>query len=170
MNAREKPRHVADGVILVRGQRTIEGVTVKPLRRIPDERGTIFHMLRASDPEFQQFGEIYFSTVYQNVVKGWHKHAEMTLHYACILGRVKCALFDDRPDSPSRGSLMEVYLGPENYALLIVPPGVWNGFKGMAEPFSMVANCCTHEHNPERSERRPPTDPSIGYDWAVWQH
>ena len=47
------------------------------------------HMLRADDPHFIQFGEIYFTTVYEGVVKGWHKHREMTLNYACVFGRVK---------------------------------------------------------------------------------
>jgi len=46
----------------------IEGVQVIPLRRIPDERGTIYHMIKATDPHFQQFGEIYFSTVYRGVI------------------------------------------------------------------------------------------------------
>jgi dTDP-4-dehydrorhamnose 3,5-epimerase len=40
---------------------TIDGAIVKPLRKIADERGAIFHMLRRDDPEFQEFGEIYFS-------------------------------------------------------------------------------------------------------------
>jgi dTDP-4-dehydrorhamnose 3,5-epimerase-like enzyme len=37
----------------------IHGVKVVPLRRIPDERGTIFHMLRRDAPHFVEFGEIY---------------------------------------------------------------------------------------------------------------
>jgi dTDP-4-dehydrorhamnose 3,5-epimerase len=157
---------VIDGARLVRGKLPIDGVRIVPLRRIPDERGTIFHMLRETDRHFDRFGEIYFSTVYAGVIKGWHKHAEMSLNYACMLGRVKCALFDDREDSPSKGSIMEVYLGPDSYSLLIVPPGVWNGFKGM-EPMSMVANCCTHAHDPKRSERLDPNYNHIGYDWGV---
>ena len=62
----------------------IDGVRIVPRVRIPDERGTIMHMLKATDPEFLGFGEIYFSTVYPGVVKGWHRHAEMTLNYACV--------------------------------------------------------------------------------------
>ena len=77
----------------------IEGVQVIPLRRIPDERGTVMHMLRRTDPHFIEFGEIYFSSVYQGVVKGWHRHREMTLNYACVDGRVKLVLFDDRDGS-----------------------------------------------------------------------
>ena len=156
-----------DAVKLLAGPGLIEGVKVVPLRRIPDERGTVFHMLRKSDPHFTEFGEIYFSAIYLGVVKGWHRHREMQLNYACPFGRVKVALFDDRDASPTRGSLMEVYLGPDSYVLLQVPPGVWNGFKGMAEPLSIVANCATHPHDPSRSERLDPFTPKIPYDWGV---
>ena len=145
----------------------IQGVQIIPLKRIPDERGTIFHMLRATDPHFQQFGEIYFSTIYRGVVKGWHWHREMTLNYACVFGRVKLVLYDERPDSPTQGELMEVFLGQDNYSLVIIPPEVWNGFKGMSHPFAMVANCCTHAHDPSRSQRLDPFQNHIPYDWAV---
>ena len=86
----------------------IHGVQVIPKRRIPDERGTIFHMMRKDEPAFQQFGEIYFSTVYRDAVKGWHRHRDMTLNYACIHGRIKLVIYDDRPDSPTRGELMDL--------------------------------------------------------------
>jgi dTDP-4-dehydrorhamnose 3,5-epimerase len=145
----------------------IEGVQVIPLRRIPDERGTVMHMLRSTDPHFTQFGEIYFSTVYPGVVKGWHRHREMTLNYACVSGRIKLVLYDDRPASSTKGELVEVFLGPDNYSLVIIPPCVWNGFKGMSEPQAIVANCATHPHDPARSERRDPFDNSIPYDWGV---
>jgi dTDP-4-dehydrorhamnose 3,5-epimerase len=145
----------------------IEGVQVIPLRRIPDERGTVMHMLRSTDPHFTQFGEIYFSTVYAGVVKGWHRHREMTLNYACVSGRIKLVLYDDRPSSSTKGELVEVFLGPDNYSLVIIPPCVWNGFKGMSEPQAIVANCATHPHDPARSERLDPFDNRIPYDWGV---
>ena len=148
----------------------IEGVKVIPLRRIPDERGTILHMLRSTDPHFQQFGEIYFSTIYRGIVKGWHRHREMTLHYACVHGRIKLVLHDDRPGSATQGRTQEHFLGPDDYALVVIPPGVWNGFKGMSEPYAIVANCCTHPHDPSRSERLDPFDNPIPYDWAVRNH
>ena len=134
----------------------IEGVQIIPLRRIPDERGTVLHMLRRTDSHFREFGEIYFSTVYKGVVKGWHRHREMTLNYACVEGRVKLVLYDERDGSPTHGELMEVFLGPENYCLAVIPPEVWNGFKGMSDPHAVVANCCTHVHDPSRSTRPLP--------------
>lgn len=146
---------------------TIDGVHVMPLRRIPDERGTILHMLRNDDPHFLQFGEIYFTTIYRGVVKGWHRHRDMTLNYACPFGRVKLVLFDDRDGSPTRGTLQEVFLGPDDYALVVIPPGVWNGMKGMSDPFALVANCATHTHDPERTERLDPFGDVIPYDWEL---
>lgn len=148
----------------------IDGVKVVPLRRIPDERGTVFHMLRRTDPHFLEFGEIYFTTVYEGVVKGWHRHREMTLNYACPFGRIKLVLFDDREGSPTRGQLQEHFLGPDDYSLVVIPPGVWNGFKGLSDPFALVANCCTHPHDPARSERLDPLSTLIPYDWAVRCH
>jgi dTDP-4-dehydrorhamnose 3,5-epimerase len=148
----------------------IDGVQVIPLRRIPDERGTVLHMLRRTDPHFLEFGEIYFSTVYEGVVKGWHRHREMTLNYACPFGRIKLVLYDDRDGSPTRGQLQEHFLGPDDYSLVVIPPGVWNGFKGLSAPFALVANCCTHPHDPARSERLDPLSSVIPYDWEVRCH
>src|SRR3954447_8814536 len=145
---------------------TIDGVHVVPLRRIPDERGTIFHMLRKTDPHFIEFGEIYFSTVYRNVVKGWHRHAIMTLNYACIAGRIKLVLYDDRPGSATRGRLLERFLGPDDYSLVVIPPGIWTGFKGL-DDVSIIANCATHPHDPMDTERLDPFVNDIPYDWAV---
>ena len=148
----------------------IQGVQVVALKRIPDERGTILQMLRSTDPHFQKFGEIYFSTVYKGIVKGWHRHRGMTLNYACVEGRIKLVLYDDRPDSPTKGELQEIFLGPDAYALVIIPPEVWNGFKGMSDPYAIVANCCTEPHDPARSTRLDPFKNTIPYDWTVREH
>ncbi|MFI5261353.1 MAG: dTDP-4-dehydrorhamnose 3,5-epimerase family protein [Candidatus Limnocylindrales bacterium] len=144
----------------------IEGVVTIPLRRIPDERGTIFHMLRRDDPHFIEFGEIYFTSIYRDVIKGWHRHRDMTLNYACISGRIKLVLYDDRPGSPTRGALQEHFLGPDDYSLVVIPPGVWNGFKGLSDS-ALVANCATHPHDPARTDRLDPGDPAIPYDWRL---
>jgi dTDP-4-dehydrorhamnose 3,5-epimerase len=149
---------------------SIEGVQIVPLRRIPDERGTIYHMLRADDPHFVQFGEIYFTSVYAGVVKGWHKHREMTLNYACVFGRVKLVLYDDRLDSASAGTVIEVFLGPDDHSLVTIAPGIWTGFKGLSQPFALIANCCTHAHDPSRTTRLDPFDNDIPYDWGVRHH
>lgn len=144
----------------------IEGVLIKKLNRIPDERGCIFHMLRKDDPEFEQFGEIYFSLVYPGVVKAWHLHTTMTLNYAVPLGMVKLVLYDDREGSSTRGQVMELFIGEQNYCLVKIPPRVWNGFKGTGVAPALVANCASHPHDPQEIIRQDPHTSTIPYDWS----
>lgn len=145
----------------------IDGVTIRPLRQILDERGKIMHMLRADAPHFQAFGEIYFSCVFPGVIKGWHIHEKMTLNYAVPHGRIKLVLFDDRPKSPTKGEVQEIFLGPDNYNLVTIPPLVWNGFKGFGNEMAIVANCSDIPHDPTEIRRMDPFDPSIPYKWEV---
>jgi dTDP-4-dehydrorhamnose 3,5-epimerase len=145
----------------------IDGVLIHPLRQIPDERGKIMHMLRADDPHFEKFGEIYFSTVYPGVVKGWHIHKEMTLNYAVVFGIIKLVLYDERRESQTKGEIMEIFLGEGNYALVRVPPNVWNGFKGLGTTLSIVANCSTIPHDPSEISRLDPHNNYIPYKWEI---
>lgn len=145
----------------------IEGVFIKPLSQIVDERGKIMHMLRADDPHFDKFGEIYFSVVYPGVVKGWHLHKEMTLNYAVISGMIKLVLYDPREDSSTEGEVQELFIGENNYVLVKIPPGIWNGFKGAGTQPAIVANCATLPHDPDEIERLDPFNNDIPYDWGL---
>ena len=145
----------------------IEGVLIKPLRQIPDERGKIMHMLRADDPHFDNFGEIYFSVVYPDVIKGWHLHTKMTLNYAVVSGMIKLVLYDTREESPTKGELQELYIGEDNYALVKIPHGIYNGFKGIGVKPAIVANCSDIPHDPEEIQRIDPFSKDIPYDWKL---
>ncbi len=145
----------------------IAGVLIQPLSQIGDERGKIMHMMRVDDSAFEKFGEIYFSVVYPGVIKGWHLHKEMTLNYACISGKIKLVLFDERESSASKGVLQEIFLGEENYKLVQIPPGVWNGFKGLGIKEAIVANLATTAHDPHEITRMDPLNNYIGYDWSL---
>ncbi len=144
----------------------IEGVAVRPLRQIIDDRGKVMHMLRRDDPHFIEFGEIYFSVVHPNVIKGWHLHKRMTINYAVVQGLIKLVVYDARSESRTHDEIVELYVGPESYNLVTVPPGVWNGFQGIGGRDAIVANCATIPHDPSEIERLDPFDPRIPYDWT----
>ena len=145
----------------------IDGVVVSPRRIIPDDRGQVLHVLKATDPEFEKFGEVYFSTVFPGVVKGWHLHREMIINYAVPIGSIKLVLYDDRKGSRTHGQLDELYLGRDNYCLVKVPPGVWNGFKGLGVEPALVVNCASIPHDPNEISRLDPHDSHIPYDWSL---
>jgi len=145
----------------------IDGLRVTPLRRIPDERGAVFHMLREDSDGFERFGEIYFSMVYPGAIKAWHQHLDMTLNYAVPSGMIKLVCYDDRPESATKGNLVELHVGELNYVLVTIPPLVWNGFKGAGAAPALVANCSTVPHRADEIVRLDPFTESIPYDWAL---
>ncbi|MDC0964605.1 dTDP-4-dehydrorhamnose 3,5-epimerase family protein [Candidatus Pseudothioglobus singularis] len=147
----------------------IDGVTLSPLKQIFDERGKVMHMLRADSPAYTKFGEVYFSSTHPGVVKAWHLHKEMVLNYAVIFGQIKIVLYDDRSESSTCGEIQEIFLSPENYMLLTVPPLIWNGFKSIGPETSIIANCASIPHSDDELIRREPTDSDIPYNWNL-QH
>ena len=124
-------------------------------------------MLTTNDSFFIDFGEIYFSTVHPGTIKGWHKHTKMILNYAVVSGMIKLVLCDDRQNSPTKGNIMEIFTGEENYLLIQIPTGVWNGFKGVGTKTAIVANCATLAHDSGEIERLSPFDKKINYDWST---
>ena len=151
----------------IKGKTMIDGVKVIPLRRIPDERGLIMHMLKSSDEHFLKFGEIYFSCGYPDVVKAWHIHKEMTLNNCCIVGMIKLVLYDGRPKSPTRGELMELSIGEQNYVLVQIPPGITNGYKAYGDKMAILANCATMPHDRDELIYLDPFKNDIPYDWSL---
>jgi len=145
----------------------IDGVVIKKLAQFHDERGKVMRLLDSSSENFAAINEVYFSCIYANAIKGWHRHKMMTLNYASIFGSVKCVLFDDRDNSPTKGVIQEIFLSPENYCLISVPPKIWNGFKGLGTDMSTVVNCASMIHEDDEVNKKDPFDNDIPYDWGI---
>jgi dTDP-4-dehydrorhamnose 3,5-epimerase len=146
----------------------IDGVQVRKLRLIPDERGFLLEMLRSDWPEFDKFGQTYITAVYPGVVKGWHYHKIQTDHFVCVQGMAKVVLYDGREGSLTRGEINEFFMGPLNPILLKIPKGVYHGFKGISEEMTLIVNVPTEVYNYEHPDeyRLPPHSLEIPYDWT----
>ena len=145
----------------------IDGVQMTRLRKIPDERGGIYHMLKESDPHFIKFGEIYFSIAYPGVVKGWHEHTKQTQNYAVIDGMIKLVLFDNRKDSKTFNKVHELFIGEENYSLITIPTGIIMGYKCIGTKKSILANCSTLTHDPNEMINYDPLGNKVPYKWDL---
>ena len=147
----------------------IDGVKILPLKKIPDERGTIMHGVRvdnAYNKILTNFGEIYFKKLYSGIINGWHIHKTLILNYICIHGIIKLVLYDMRKNSPTYKKFQEVYFGDDNYCLVHIPPGVANASESVAVPFSIFCNVASEPHNPGiKYLRIDPRSKKIPYDW-----
>jgi dTDP-4-dehydrorhamnose 3,5-epimerase len=146
----------------------IHGVKTKKLKPIPDERGRVMEILRSDDEIFEAFGQVYLTTAYPGVVKAWHYHKLQQDHFCCVSGMMKLVLYDDRDDSPTRGLLNEFFMGSHNPTLVVIPPGIYHGFKCIDTRESMVLNVPTrpYDHGSPDEYRLPADTPEIPYDWS----
>ncbi len=125
-----------------------------PLRIISGNYGDVMHALCCTDEGFVAFGEAYFSSVKKGENKGWKRHHRMTLNLVVSVGCIRFRLYDDRPDSPTRGQSEEVELSPENYQRLTVPPGVWLSFEGLANGLNLLLNIADIPYDPDEVEAK----------------
>jgi len=158
----------ADSNIIVRGSGAmIEGLGVRKATVLPDERGRLGEIMRADDPWFQKFGQVYFTTTYPGVVKAWHYHEKQTDHFTVIKGTVKIALYDERKDSATTGVVNELYLGEHSPGLVKIPPGVQHGWLCVSQTEAYIINIVSEFYNYKNPDefRTHPHDNHIPYDW-----
>ncbi len=147
----------------------IEGVKLKDLKVIPDERGRLMEILRADDELFKKFGQVYMTTAYPGVVKAWHYHKLQTDNMTIIKGMMKIVLYDARKDSPTHGEVNEFFLGEHNPKLLQIPKLVYPGCKCISQEEAVVINIPTETYNYEAPDeyRLDPHRNEIPYDWRL---
>lgn len=145
----------------------IDGVKTKQLKVIPDERGRLMEILRSDDPLFLRFGQVYMTTAYPGVVKGWHYHKKQVDHFAVVRGMIKLVLYDDRKKSPTYRTVNEFFLGEHHPTLVQVPAWVLHGFKCVSEREAIIINVPTEVYRyQDPDEFRVPPHGKIPYDWS----
>jgi len=157
-----------EGLIVRSSDKLIDGVAARRAKVIPDERGRLGEIIRADDPWFEKFGQVYFTTTYPGVVKAWHYHKKQTDHFYVVKGMLKVALYDERKDSPTYGTVNEFYLGEQCPGLVRIPPGVQHGWMCISQTEAYIVNVVSEPYNYADPDefRTHPHDNHIPYDWA----
>jgi dTDP-4-dehydrorhamnose 3,5-epimerase len=140
------------------GRINLADILVTPLARIPTTGGDVLHAMRQHDAGFAGFGEAYFSWISEGAVKAWKRHLRMTMNAIVPVGQVRFVFRLDGADE-----LRVEEIGENRYARLTVPPGIWFGFQGLAEPKSLVLNIANTPHDPNEVQRLALSE--IKYAW-----
>jgi dTDP-4-dehydrorhamnose 3,5-epimerase len=146
----------------------IDGVMVKQLKVMPDDRGRLMEIMRCDDEHFERFGQVYMTTTYPGVVKAWHMHRLQTDYMCAVHGMFRLALYDARDESPTQGELQEVYMGVHRPVLVRIPPGVYHGWTCVSAEEGMVVNVPDLPYDREAPDeyRLPHDTAEIPYDWS----
>lgn len=141
----------------------LEGLRQTAVDIFPTEAGAVLRGLRRSDEDFTDFGEVYFSVIDEARINAWKMHSKMTMSLLVPVGKVLFWLIDDRKHSATFQEKQKVILSRSSYSRLIVPPGIWFGFRGLAMGESAVCNISDREHDPQEVLRKP--QDAISVDW-----
>ena len=146
----------------------IEGITFTDLKIIEAEEGSVFHFIKANDPGFIDFGEVYFSTIKKDAIKGWKMHKRMTLNLVVPIGEVLFVFIDERQTSKTCGKVSRVRLSSDPYRRITVPSRIWFGFKGLSDGLNLLSNQADIFHDPNEIERRDVNAFQVSWSECNW--
>ncbi|MCE5246039.1 MAG: dTDP-4-dehydrorhamnose 3,5-epimerase family protein [Candidatus Polarisedimenticolia bacterium] len=150
------------------GRKTkVEGVVVVPLEAHVDERGYLIEILRAVDPHFTKFGQVYLvGDMARGAVRAFHKHERLWDWFFIGHGSAKFAVRDDRKESPTYEAMDTIVIGDRNPSLIVVPPGVYHGWMALEDDTQLISIGSEVYDREHPDEVRVPPD-SWGYDWSI---
>ncbi len=135
----------------------MDGVILTPLKKIHHPKGDIYHAMKKSDRGYNGFGEVYFSNINKNDIKGWKKHLQMTLNIIVPIGEIKFVVYDIKTNE-----FFSEIISSGNYQRLTISPGLWVAFQGMQNE-NILLNIASTEHDPSEAENL--TLDQIEYAW-----
>jgi dTDP-4-dehydrorhamnose 3,5-epimerase len=147
----------------------IEGVEIKRLKVITDDRGYLMEMLRSDDELFEKFGQVYLTVCNPGYVKGWHYHKKQTDNFIVIKGNAKVVLYDMRETSKTKSEIQEIFMGENNHILLKIPTLVMHGITPTNDEQVYLINCPTEKYDYDDPDefRIDFKSKKIPYDWGV---
>ena len=123
----------------------IIGLKVLKQKVVKNKKGDILKFLSRKDSYFKKFGEIYFTEIKKNKIKGWNYHKKNHCIITVPYGKVNFWFIDGRKNSSSYQKENKIIIEKKNYKVILVPPKIWFSFKSLAK-ISIVANCINHPH------------------------
>ena len=122
--------------------------TIK-LKISTNPKGDVLKYLTRKNKYFKKFGEVYFTEIKKNKVKGWNLHKKCWCLLAVPYGKVKFT-FAKNINSKKK----KIIIGKKNYSIIVLPPRIWFNFMSI-EKISLVVNTLNHVHNKNETLKIP---------------
>ena len=140
----------------------LKGIIIKPIKRLPDERGFFTEVMRKDWADL--FGEdtvaqSNLSFTYPNLIRAWHRHLRgQTDYFLALKGMIKICAFDDKTNE-----LNEIISSALDMQIVRVPGHYWHGFKALGNEPAMLLYFTTNLYDPANpdEQRRAWNDPTL---------
>ena len=140
----------------------LNGIRIKPIKRLPDERGYFCEVMRTDWKDLFEEDTILqanHSYTYPNIIRAWHRHLRGQVDYFLLLkGTLKICAYNDKT-----AELNEIISSGSDLQLVRIPGHYWHGFKTVGNEPAILLYFTTKLYdaqNPDE-ERRPWNDPTL---------
>ena len=117
---------------------------------IKNQKGNILKFLNKNSSFFKTFGEVYFTEILKNKIKGWNYHKKNQCILCVPHGKVEFFLVDGRKNSKTYLKEDRITVGKKRPFIIIVPPKIWISFKSK-EKNSLVVNFMERPHSKDEA-------------------
>ena len=128
---------------------SLSKIKIIKLKISTNPKGDVLKYLSRKNKYFKKFGEVYFTEIKKNMVKGWNFHKKCWCLLAVPYGKVKFT-FAENINSKKK----TIIIGKKNYSLIVVPPRIWFNFMSIKK-ISLVVNTLNHVHNKNETLKIP---------------
>ena len=128
---------------------SLSKIKIIKLKISTNPKGDVLKYLTRKNKNFKKFGEVYFTEIKKNKVKGWNFHKKCWCLLAVPYGKVKFT-FAENINSKKK----TIIIGKKNYSLIVVPPRIWFNFMSIKK-ISLVVNTLNHVHNKNETLKIP---------------
>jgi dTDP-4-dehydrorhamnose 3,5-epimerase len=140
----------------------LKGITIKPIKRLNDERGFFAEVFRQDWQDLlneERPAQANFSSTYPSVIRAWHRHLKgQTDYFVVVNGELKICAYEEKTKE-----LNEIVSTGRDLQIVRVPGHYWHGFKVIGNETASLLYFTTrlydYEHPDE--ERRPWNDATI---------
>lgn len=151
----------------------IDGVSYRLARPVSHHHGHLTEVLRAdwgvSDAPLVQ---VTLTTTFPGRVRAWGLHHATTDRLFAASGSLCIVCYDGRRTSPTFGAINEFMLGERNQGLVVIPPGVYHGWKNVGHDEAAIISMPSQLYDYDAPDRweltwdSPEAQRIIPYEWA----
>jgi dTDP-4-dehydrorhamnose 3,5-epimerase len=150
----------------------IDGVQYRPARAVSHHHGHLTEVFRA-DWGFTEapIVQVNLTTTFPGRIRGWGIHRLTVDRLFGATGSLCIVCYDGRRGSPTFGCVNEFMLGERNQGLIVIPPGVYHGWKNIGADEATIVSMpsALYDHDgPDRWELPWDSDAArkiIPYQW-----
>ena len=151
----------------------IDGVSCRLTRPVSHHDGHLTEVIR-TDWDLTEWPvvQVTLTTTFPGHVRGWGLHSATTDRLFVAAGSLCIVCYDGRRNSPTFGAVNEFMLGARNQGLVVIPPGVYHGWKNVGDDETAIISMPSQLYNHDAPDRwelawdSPEARDLIPYRWS----